>query len=170
MTRTLFPDFCLRTGACRPYLVEMTICASSFSFNVSSATGPITGALSLAFPSRYEANDSSVRNKMIGLSLVSESCRKTAGSGLCRFNQAAASSALYATIPSGHAPRESQTRLWIIQGEQTYRERGMLRRATCQECGESFTETCGTPRPKAKLDASGDEHEIAEYGQQLSIS
>src|SRR2546425_11245837 len=149
MTRTLFPNFCLRTGACRPYLVEITTWASSLRFRISSATGPITGALSLAFPSKYEANDSSVRNTMIGLSLFSDNCLSTAGFGLCRFSQAAASKALYVTIPSGRAPKESQTRLRIIQGEQTYRERGMLRRATSQECGETLTATCGTPSPKA---------------------
>src|SRR2546422_5073259 len=170
MTRTLFPNICRRTGACRPYLVEMTICASSFRLRISSVTGPITGVLSLAFPSKYEAKDSSVRKRMIGLPLFSDNCLSTAGFGLCRFNQAAASSALYATIPSGRAPNESHTCLWIIQGEQTYRERGILRRATCQECGESFTETWGTPRPKATLAASGDENEIAESGCQLSIS
>src|SRR6266568_4998511 len=133
MTRTLFPNSCLRTGACRPYLVEITICTSSFRLKSSSVIGPITGALSLAFPSRYEANDSSVRNRMIGLSLFSESCLSTAGFGLCRFSQAAASNALYGKMPSGHAPKESQTFLRIIQGEQTYRERGILSRATSQE-------------------------------------
>src|SRR2546427_9505136 len=170
MTRTLFPNLCLRTGAWRPYLVEMTICTSSLRLRISSTTGPITGALSLAFPSKYEANDSSVRNKMIGLSLLSDSCLSTAGFGLCLFNQTAASNALYATIPSGHAPKESQTRRRIIHGEHTYRERGMLSRATSQECGESFTATCGTPSPNATLAASGDENETAVSGLQFSIS
>src|SRR5947208_4731735 len=93
----------------------------------------ITVFLSLTFPAMYDANDSSVRNRMIGLSLFSESFLSTAGFGLCRFSQAAASNALYGTMPSGHAPKENQTSLPIIQGEQTYRERGMLSRATSHE-------------------------------------
>src|SRR5207302_7630788 len=107
---------------------------------------------------------------MIGLFLVSESCLRTAGFGLCRFSQAAASNALYGKMPSGHAPKESQTFLRIIQGEQTYRERGMLSRATSQECGESFTATCGIPSPKATRAASGEENETAVSGLQRSIS
>src|SRR5437870_2867229 len=148
----------------------MTICTSNFRLKSSSVIGPITGALSLALPSKYDANDSSVRRTMIGLSLFSESCLSTAGFGLCRFNQAAASNALYVTIPSCNAPNESQTCLRIIQGEQTYRERGMLSRATSQEWGESFTATCGTPSPNATLAASGDENETAVSGRQFSIS
>src|SRR5712692_6220557 len=148
----------------------MTTCASNFRLKISSVTGPITGALSLALPSKYEANDSSVRNTIIGLSLFSDSCLSTAGFGRYRFNQAAASNALYGTIPSGQAPKDSQTFLRIIQGEQTYRERGILRRATSQEWGESFTATCGTPSPKATLAASGEENETAVSGRQFSIS
>src|SRR5437870_13255738 len=72
-------------------------------------------------------------------------------------------------MPSGHAPKESQTFLRIIQGEQTYRERGMLSRATSQEWGESFTASCGTLSRNATLAASGDENETAVSGRQSSI-
>src|SRR5216683_7174366 len=61
-------------------------------------------------------------------------------------------------------PNSFQTDRPMIHGQQRKFVKGIVSRATIQECGESLAATWGMPRPNATRDASTDEKETATFG------